>query len=219
MANTLLVVGGLAALYLVGRRPSAEAATGEGGTGFAGGGGGVGSMVRQILQAAGITSEPIVSSIPAGTGLDTGMEGGPSAALVGGAVVGGAPGGNLIEETVPDLATFTLVNTGGGGFNLAGDQDDLASLVEDPTRAFTLLEWGGPLGAPVHFPGGVEVLVQSLLQHGPVIEGDDDGDGQDFAAPAGAAPDPFNDAIDAAIAADPGFYDALDFEDLEFADE
>jgi len=92
----------------------------------------------------------------------------------------GANGGEMgswqgPSEDVDDLVQVQLVATD-GGFSITGDAAEIELLVADPTKGLMLSGWGGPLGAPVAFPQGMNVLVESLIQHGPPINGDDGDD-------------------------------------------
>ena len=89
---------------------------------------------------------------------------------------GGAMGAG---QGVYDPAYVELVDRGGGSYSVTGSPEELELLVADPSKGLILSGWGGPLGADINFPGGLDVLTQSLIQHGPPINGDDNGDDPD----------------------------------------
>ena len=80
------------------------------------------------------------------------------------------------RQDVYDPVQVDLVARTGGGYSIEGDPTELELLAADPTQGLILSGWGGPLGADINFPQGIDVLRESLLQHGLPINGDDGDD-------------------------------------------
>ena len=228
MANEgVWVLGAIGVLWLLqGRSPTPVAS----GAGFAGGGnlGGISDLLW-----TGEPSDFAAEATPGDTTPDAGgffepLAGEPSESLAANAVVagpdtsiGGAPSGQLIEDVAPALIAYSPipVSLSGNyedGFVLRGDDLNFPS-----DQGLLVSGWGGPSAPVINIPGGLDVLRQSLIQHGPPVGQDQDQDqGGEVDVTETVTTDPVGEfEIDAAIAADSGFYEALDFEDLEFADE
>jgi len=199
MNDGFWLIAGIALLFV---SQNQEPATAEPDAGFmAGGGGGAPgpSMMAKFLGGLGLNGDPggdVVNGAPVGmiaeeptpdavAGPGTFWDNILAALGLGengeGANGAGANGGGMgpwqgPPEDVYAPVNVELVDKGGGSYSITGSPEELELLVADPTKGLILSGWGGPLGAPVAFPQGLNVLTESLIQHGPPINGDDGDD-------------------------------------------
>jgi len=133
---------------------------------------GFGTLFDAVVEA--LTGQPATTAIG---DMDTSVGMGDVADGSSNSVGGGDTIG--ISTGTYDPVYVELVDRGSGSFSVTGSPEDLAILTGDPSKGLMLSGWGGPLGADINIPGGLDVLTQSLIQHGPPINGDDDGDDPD----------------------------------------